>query len=95
MLSTTTGVRVATEGQYSYSFSSLLVELRISSRSVRQSVAKCDWCVAQFPLTAIREIKLLRKLRHPNIVQLKDIVSDHARVYARHGGGHSRYEYSH
>jgi serine/threonine protein kinase len=34
----------------------------------------------QFPLTAIREIKLLRKLRHPNIVRLKDIVSDHARM---------------
>lgn len=34
----------------------------------------------QFPLTAIREIKLLRRLHHPNIVSLKDIVSDYARM---------------
>lgn len=31
-----------------------------------------------FPITAIREIKLLRQLQHPSIVSLKGIVSDGA-----------------
>lgn len=30
-----------------------------------------------FPITAIREIKLLKMLKHPNIVTLKDVVSSH------------------
>jgi len=29
-----------------------------------------------FPITAIREIKLLRQLNHPNVVQLTEIVTD-------------------
>ena len=29
-----------------------------------------------FPITALREIKLLKQLRHENIVYLKEIVSD-------------------
>lgn len=29
-----------------------------------------------FPITAVREIKILRQLNHPNIVCLKDIVTD-------------------
>ena len=32
---------------------------------------------AQFPITAIREIKILKALRHPNVVSLKDVVSSH------------------
>lgn len=29
-----------------------------------------------FPITAVREIKILRQLQHPNIVNLKEIVTD-------------------
>ena len=29
-----------------------------------------------FPITAIREIKILRQLSHPNIINLKEIVTD-------------------
>jgi len=29
-----------------------------------------------FPITAVREIKILRQLRHKNIVSLKEIVTD-------------------
>jgi len=31
----------------------------------------------QFPITAIREIKILKAVRHPNIVHLRDVVSSH------------------
>ena len=29
-----------------------------------------------FPITAVREIKILRQLLHPNIVYLKDVLTD-------------------
>ena len=29
-----------------------------------------------FPITAVREIKILRQLQHPNIVNLREIVTD-------------------
>ena len=29
-----------------------------------------------FPITAVREIKILRQLRHKNIISLKEIVTD-------------------
>ena len=29
-----------------------------------------------FPITAVREIKILRQLQHPNIVHLKDVLTD-------------------
>ena len=29
-----------------------------------------------FPITAVREIKILRQLQHPNIVKLKDVLTD-------------------
>ncbi len=29
-----------------------------------------------FPITAVREIKILRQLNHPNVVQLMEIVTD-------------------
>ena len=29
-----------------------------------------------FPITAVREIKILRQLQHPNIINLKEIVTD-------------------
>jgi cyclin-dependent kinase 12/13/ribosomal RNA-processing protein 12 len=32
-------------------------------------------CLAQFPITAIREIKILKKLHHQNVIKLKEIVT--------------------
>jgi len=32
--------------------------------------------VEGFPITAVREIKILRQLNHPNIVELMEIVTD-------------------
>ena len=29
-----------------------------------------------FPITALRELKILRQLQHPHIVALKDVVTD-------------------
>lgn len=29
----------------------------------------------QFPITAIREIKILKKLQHENVIKLKEIVT--------------------
>ena len=29
-----------------------------------------------FPITAVREIKILRQLKHSNIVNLKDVLTD-------------------
>ena len=31
--------------------------------------------LSQFPITAIREIKLLRDMEHENVVKLKEVVS--------------------
>lgn len=45
----------------------------------------CVSCVcAQFPITAIREIKILQQLQHPNIVNLKEIVTTKG-TFANHG----------
>lgn len=33
------------------------------------------WPVMQFPITAIREIKILKKLHHENVIKLKEIVT--------------------
>ncbi|KRY35455.1 Cyclin-dependent kinase 12 [Trichinella spiralis] len=43
-----------------------------------------------FPITAIREIKILRQLNHPNIVQLKDIARDRC---IEKGGFYLMFEY--
>lgn len=41
-----------------------------------------------FPITAIREVKILKALHHPNIVQLKEIVtSKGALTFFRFSGG--------
>lgn len=38
-----------------------------------------------FPITAIREIKILKMLDHENIVRLKDVVSSHSHIDNREG----------
>ena len=35
--------------------------------------------VTQFPITAIREIKLLKALSHPNILQLKEMAVERSK----------------
>jgi len=41
-----------------------------------------------FPITAVREIKILRQLKHQNIISLKEIVTDKAEaVDFRNGKG--------
>lgn len=37
--------------------------------------------VIQFPITAIREIKILKKLHHENVVELKEIVTSPGNVF--------------
>ena len=39
-----------------------------------------------FPITAIREIKILKKLRHKNVVDLKEIVTSKANASNGHKG---------
>lgn len=34
-----------------------------------------EFTFLQFPITAIREIKILKKLHHDNVIQLKEIVT--------------------
>jgi cyclin-dependent kinase 12/13 len=34
----------------------------------------------QFPITAIREIKILKELHHDNVVQLKEIVTGNCKI---------------
>lgn len=44
--------------------------------SSRGFVFGCDLVVStQFPITAIREIKILKKLHHQNVIKLKEIVT--------------------
>ena len=40
-----------------------------------------------FPITAIREIKILKRVDHVNIVRLKDVVSSHTYTAGGSGGG--------
>jgi muconolactone delta-isomerase len=42
--------------------------------------------LAQFPITALREIKILKVLRHPNVVCLREIVTS-AASESNHGKG--------
>ena len=36
-----------------------------------------------FPITAIREVKILKALNHPNVVQLKEIVTSKGKNWSR------------
>lgn len=44
-----------------------------------------------FPITAIREIKILRKLNHKNIIYLKEVVTDKEDIFEFKKGGGSFY----
>jgi serine/threonine protein kinase len=46
----------------------------LSARNVTH-VPSCDEVDAQFPITAIREIKILTKMDHPCVVKLYEIVT--------------------
>lgn len=38
----------------------------------------------QFPITAIREIKILKKLHHDNVIKLKEIVTSPGNIVVLH-----------
>lgn len=38
----------------------------------------------QFPITAIREIKILKKLQHENVIKLKEIVTSQGTFFPRY-----------
>ena len=38
-----------------------------------------DQCLMKFPITALREIKLLKMLSHPNILQLKEMAIERSK----------------
>ena len=80
------------EGTYGEVFKSVLKTQMSSFMSSsafcdkQEAVSKCDQFALKkvrlenekegFPITAVREIKILRQLRHKNIIGLKEIVTD-------------------
>lgn len=44
-----------------------------ASRHITSNGQHADSCKAQFPITALREIKLLKMLSHSNILQLVEM----------------------
>ena len=80
------------EGTYGEVFKSVLKTQMTSFMSgsafcdKQEAVSKCDQFALKkvrlenekegFPITAVREIKILRQLRHKNIIGLKEIVTD-------------------
>lgn len=59
---------------------------RVSGEVVALKRIRMDEGREGFPLTALREIRLLKYLRHDNIVNLKEIVTDGAEEDKAHGG---------
>lgn len=53
-----------------------LIVLVLSGELVALKKVRTDNEKEGFPITAVREIKILRQLNHPNIVNLKEIVTD-------------------
>lgn len=71
------------EGTYGEVFKSVLKKLADSANEERPpgeqfalKKVRLDNEKEGFPITAVREIKILRQLRHKNIVSLKEIVTD-------------------
>ena len=54
----------------------ILLALTLSGELVALKKVRTDNEKEGFPITAVREIKILRQLNHPNIVNLKEIVTD-------------------
>lgn len=54
----------------------ILLTLTLSGELVALKKVRTDNEKEGFPITAVREIKILRQLNHPNIVNLKEIVTD-------------------
>jgi cyclin-dependent kinase 12/13/ribosomal RNA-processing protein 12 len=53
----------------------LLSHLRFFFVCVSPLMVRRRLASAQFPITAIREIKILKKLHHQNVIKLKEIVT--------------------
>ncbi len=51
-------------------------------------------CVVQFPITAVREIKILKSLNHPNVVKLIDVVSQTGTAFHILVASHLTYAHS-
>lgn len=54
----------------------ILFIFHISGELVALKKVRTDNEKEGFPITAVREIKILRQLNHPSIVKLKEIVTD-------------------
>ena len=54
----------------------LIIVLVLSGNPVALKRVRLDNEREGFPITAVREIKILRQLNHTNVVQLMDIVTD-------------------
>jgi serine/threonine-protein kinase BUR1 len=48
-----------------------------SVESIRNGVNNADDGASQFPITALREIKLLKLLSHRNVLRLEDMAVEH------------------
>ncbi|XP_005088929.1 cyclin-dependent kinase 13 [Aplysia californica] len=66
-------LQIIGEGTYGqvYKAKDIALETLVALKKVRLENEK-----EGFPITAVREIKILRQLQHPNIVNLKEIVTD-------------------
>lgn len=49
----------------------------------------------QFPVTSIREMKILKMLKHPNVLSLKEIVSSSGERWQKHYTVHALSSHQH
>ncbi|TKY45336.1 Cyclin-dependent kinase C-1 [Spatholobus suberectus] len=68
------------EGTYGSVFSDISRHSHFLILRVMWFIGRLDWennlcTLIEFPITAIREIKILKKLHHENVIKLKEIVT--------------------